>query len=250
MYICIYTHTGPVHSGPRQAHTRPEHTLSSGQRCTSKLSESENRDHTPQRNNVLSGVKFPSDPQSPPHSNVSKHNPTKIIQLQARHPLGSQPRVPSHQPSPCREADRQAGERGDKEGQDQRQGHEGLVVGIPKPSLGQPCSGPSCLLQGPRYCPARPSATAQTHQVLPNQPAPRSTLRPRPCRSVSKISVTLLLAWGLSPWSRTPECSSDFGGTEKGVPEFIEKATIGHTDSKCYRKSTLRTTLRTSSLTY
>lgn len=89
VYICIYTHTGPVHSGPRQAHTRPEHTLSSGQRCTSKLSEGENRDHTPQRNNVLSGVKFPSDPQSPPHSNVSKHNPTKIIQLQARHPLGS-----------------------------------------------------------------------------------------------------------------------------------------------------------------
>lgn len=92
MYTCIYTCTGP-------AQTLCWKLCASRQRCTCKLSVIEYTDCTSQRNTVLSGVRFPSSPQSPPHFSVSENNPTKTTLSQARKITpGKSPRVPGHQP--------------------------------------------------------------------------------------------------------------------------------------------------------
>lgn len=90
-------------------HTGPADTLSSVQRCTSKLSVVENTDCISQRNTVLSGVKFPSSPQSPPHSSISKAQSYQDNPIPT-HLLGSHPGSQATSPS-CTEAARQVGAR-------------------------------------------------------------------------------------------------------------------------------------------
>lgn len=111
------------------AHTRPAHTLSSRQRYTSKLSVVENVDHTCQRNTVLSRVRLPSSPQSPPHSNILKAQSCQYNPTQSTKSPGKSPRVPALA------LPDQKGRGGER-----RSSATGAL--LTSPLLGQPCRDP------------------------------------------------------------------------------------------------------------
>lgn len=165
-HTCKYAYTHGQHMCTHRTNTfRPPHRHRRDQRILCLLGKGVLLSYwlfRIQTAHVLSGVRFPSDPQNPPHSSVSEHSPIKTTQPQARHPLGSHPGSQATSP-PCREAARQerggAGPWGDGGG-----------VHSPKFLLGQPRRGPSCLMQGPAYFPDLPSAAS-------HRSTPRSSLR-------------------------------------------------------------------------
>lgn len=132
------------------AHTRPAHTLSSRQRYTSKLSVVENVDHTCQRNTVLSRVRLPSSPQSPPHSNILKAQSCQYNPTQSTKSPGKSPRVPALA------LPDQKGRGGER-----RSSATGARVGVftHLTFIGPALQGPSVLLRGLSHCHALSPAT-------------------------------------------------------------------------------------------
>lgn len=91
------------------------------------------QDCTSQRNTALSGARFPSNPQSPPHYSVSKHNPTRKTnpKQDISWEVTQGPRTPALP----------AGRLQDRQGQggDRPRGGQSGGIHSPKPLLSKPC---------------------------------------------------------------------------------------------------------------